>query len=37
VSDFKRQAAIQGTWDTQFEAVKETFQLQLDRGEDIGA
>ena len=30
-------AAIQGTWDTQFEGVKDTFQLQLDRGEDIGA
>jgi CubicO group peptidase (beta-lactamase class C family) len=30
-------AAIQGTWDTQFEGVKEAFQQQLDRGEDIGA
>jgi CubicO group peptidase (beta-lactamase class C family) len=30
-------AAVQGTWDTQFEGVKDTFQLQLDRGEDIGA
>jgi CubicO group peptidase (beta-lactamase class C family) len=30
-------AAIQGTWDTQFEGVKEAFQLHLDRGEDIGA
>jgi CubicO group peptidase (beta-lactamase class C family) len=30
-------AAIQGTWDTAFEGVKDAFQLQLDRGEDIGA
>jgi CubicO group peptidase (beta-lactamase class C family) len=38
VSDIKGQsAAIQGTWDTRFEGVKDTFQLQLDRGEDIGA
>jgi CubicO group peptidase (beta-lactamase class C family) len=38
VSDIKGQAAaIQGTWDTQFEGVKDAFQLQLDRGEDIGA
>lgn len=38
MSDIKGQsAAIQGTWDTQFEGVKDTFQLQLDRGEDIGA
>jgi CubicO group peptidase (beta-lactamase class C family) len=29
--------SIQGTWDTQFEHVKDTFQLQLDRGEDVGA
>lgn len=29
--------AIQGTWHTQFEPVKNVFQLQLDRGEDIGA
>jgi CubicO group peptidase (beta-lactamase class C family) len=28
---------IQGTWDTQFEGVRDTFQLHLDRGEDIGA
>ncbi len=30
-------ASIQGTWDTRFERVKDAFQLQLDRGEDIGA
>jgi CubicO group peptidase (beta-lactamase class C family) len=30
-------APIQGTWDAQFEGVKDAFQLQLDRAEDIGA
>src|SRR5262245_35262233 len=30
-------AAIQGTWDSQFEGVKDAFQLHLERGEDIGA
>jgi len=29
--------AINGTWDTDFEGVKNAFQLHLDRGEDIGA
>jgi CubicO group peptidase (beta-lactamase class C family) len=28
---------VLGTWDTQFEPVKNAFQLQLDRGEDVGA
>jgi CubicO group peptidase (beta-lactamase class C family) len=28
---------VQGTWDTQFEGVKDAFHQQLDRGEDIGA
>jgi len=38
MSDIAGQStAVQGTWDTQFEGVKETFQLQLDRGEDVGA
>jgi CubicO group peptidase (beta-lactamase class C family) len=38
VSDIKGESAsIQGTWDSQFESVKDTFQLQIDRGEDIGA
>jgi CubicO group peptidase (beta-lactamase class C family) len=38
VSDFSRQSMqVQGTWDTAFEGVRETFQQQLDRGEDIGA
>src|SRR5262245_62135216 len=29
--------SVEGTWDTQFEGVKDAFHLQLDRGEDIGA
>ena len=29
--------SIQGTWDNRFERVKDAFQLQLDRGEDVGA
>src|SRR5262245_11833958 len=38
MSDIQGSAtAIQGNWNTQFEGVKNVFQLQLDRGEDVGA
>ena len=30
-------ASVQGTWDAQFEPVKDAFQLHIDRAEDIGA